>query len=143
MTIQTISQWLYQNPHRQLEILAPNRSYIFYVENKKISGEMGPIGAAGISLTPGRSLAIDHQLYPYGLPFWVRTQHQFTGMDRSLARLLIAQDTGSAITGPQRGDYFIGSGEEAGNIAGQVKHAAELIAFLPAYEQVQDVPQTQ
>ena len=98
-----------------------NRSYIFFRDARgACDPEDGPIGGAGIPLTPGRSLAVDRTLWAYGLPFWLEGELPLRldgGASRS-QRLMIAQDTGSAIVGPARGDFFLGSGAEAGTRAG-------------------------
>ena len=76
-------------------------------------------------------MAIDHKLYSYGLPFWVETADNFVGSRHRFKKLLIAQDTGSAIVGAQRGDYFVGSGKQAGTVAGRIKHRASLKVLVP------------
>ena len=131
ITMQSIKAWLYQNSSRRSEILGKNRSFIFFRTADEWNNNSGPIGAAGVSLTSERSLAIDHKLYSFGLPFWVETFDNFVDSDHRLKKLLIAQDTGSAIVGTLRGDYFVGSGVEAGRIAGQIKHRATLRVLVP------------
>ncbi|WP_099867053.1 murein transglycosylase A [Pararhizobium haloflavum] len=128
VTMQAIRDWLANHPERQDEILWRNRSYIFFRPTK---GE-GPIGAAKVPLSPGRSLAVDRHIHTFGMPVFVdapRLTH--VGNDRAFQRLLIAQDTGSAIIGPSRGDIFIGSGRDAGDIAGAIKHSADFYLLLP------------
>jgi membrane-bound lytic murein transglycosylase A len=109
-----------------------NRSYIFFREATELLPEDGPIGGAGIPLVPGRSLAVDRSLWAYGLPFWLEGQLPFS-LDRAepLRRLMIAQDTGSAIVGPARGDFFFGSGLEAGTRAGLLRHATRFVVLQP------------
>jgi membrane-bound lytic murein transglycosylase A len=85
-----------------------------------------------VSLTPWRSLAIDRSLWSYGLPFWIDADlpwHQPT--PTPFRRLMIAQDTGTAIVGAKRADIFVGSGELAGRIAGDFRHTGEMIVLLP------------
>ena len=89
------------------------------------------MAAAGVALTPGSSLAIDHKLHTFGTPIFISSDQAMPGDRQPIARLMIAQDTGSAIVGPARGDIFVGSGIDAGQIAGSVKFGAEFIALLP------------
>ena len=110
-----------------------NESYIFFRILRDIDPELGPPGAEGTNLTPGRSLAVDRSHHPLGTLLWLTTEHP-TVDGQSLvpvARLIVAQDTGSAIKGLQRGDIFFGSGAEAGEIAGRMKAEGELIALVP------------
>jgi len=131
VTMQSIRRWFRDNPHRTDEILWRNRSYIFFREAAVEDDGLGPIAAAKVPLAPGRSIAVDRLLHTFGTPFFVMAPslHAFGG--EGFRRLMIAQDTGSAITGPARGDLFAGSGAEAGEIAGVVRHPADLIALLP------------
>ena len=131
ITMQSIRQWLEQNPKERDGILGSNRSYIFFQIIDHPHPQLGPIAAAGVALTAGRSLAIDHRLHTFATPFWVETKDNFVGQKTPFSRLLIAQDTGSAIIGPTRADLFVGTGHWAGLIAGQVKHAMKMIALLP------------
>ncbi len=137
VTMQSIKTWLNQNSSRRNEILSGNRSFIFFQTFDESIYNSGPIGAAGVSLTSARSMAVDHNMYSFGLPFWVETDENFVDSNHRFKKLLIAQDTGSAIVGAQRGDYFVGSGKEAGMIAGQIKHRACLKVFVPNSKQGQ------
>ena len=103
-----------------------NRSYVFF---KPIVGP-GPIGAAGMPLTPGRSLAVDLKYVPMGAPVWLETTNPLNPL-LPLARLVIAQDTGSAITGPVRGDLFWGYGRYAREAAGRMKSPGRMFLLLP------------
>jgi membrane-bound lytic murein transglycosylase A len=109
-----------------------NHSYIFFREAAELAPDDGPIGGAGIPLVSGRSLAVDRSLWAYGLPFWLEGQLPLT-LDKAepLRRLMIAQDTGSAIVGPARGDFFFGSGPEAGTRAGLLRHATRFVVLQP------------
>src|SRR3546814_15515050 len=100
--MQAIRDWLRANPQRAQEIMQRNARYIFF---RPIEGE-GPIGAQGVPLTPGRSLAVDSSLLPLGVPLWLDTTWPAT--DKPLRRLLVAPDVGSPINGPVRGDFFWG-----------------------------------
>ena len=93
--------------------------------------EEGPIAAAKVPLEKGRSLAVDRDLHSFGLPFWLETDKPLPNEETPMRRLLIAQDTGSAITGPARGDLFIGSGDAAGRKAGRVNHRTAFYVLLP------------
>jgi membrane-bound lytic murein transglycosylase A len=93
---------------------------------------LGPIGGEGVHLTAQRSLAIDRAIWPYGLPFWLDGQIPWErGQDLRVQRLMVAQDTGSAIVGAARGDIFFGSGDAAGQAAARVRHAIDLYVLLP------------
>ena len=92
---------------------------------------MGPIGAASVQLTPGRSLAVDHRLHTFATPVFVAVEGELPGLRQDWNRLMIAQDTGSAIVGPARGDLFIGSGDEAGEIAGRISMPADFFVLAP------------
>jgi membrane-bound lytic murein transglycosylase A len=132
MTLEKLMGWLRDNPSPAKALMRQNRSYIFFREATELAPEDGPIGGAGHPLVPGRSLAVDRSLWPYGLPVWLDGQLPLT-LDRAepLRRLMIAQDTGSAIVGPARGDFFFGSGEEAGRRAGLLRHAVRFVVLQP------------
>lgn len=131
VTMQTIRAWLRDNPHRRDEILWKNRSYIFFRETPLGDPELGPVAAARVQLQPGRSIAVDRLLHTFGTPFFIAVPELRHVDGRPFRRLMIAQDTGSAITGPARGDLFIGTGREAGEIAGTIRHAADVYVLLP------------
>jgi membrane-bound lytic murein transglycosylase A len=130
VSLQSIRRWLAAHPEEAGAVLHRNPSYVFFQE---IEGE-GPLGAQGVALTPGRSLAVDLSQIPLGVPLWLSAgmpaPHEGEP-DRKLRRLLIAQDTGGAIQGPVRGDVFWGHGEEAAEIAGRMKHRGRLWVLLP------------
>lgn len=132
MTLEKLMGWLKENPEPARALMRQNRSYIFFREADELSPEQGPIGGAGIPLVPGRSLAVDRSLWAYGLPFWLDGQLPLS-LDAAepLQRLMIAQDTGSAIVGPARGDFFFGSGEAAGTRAGLLRHPTRFVVFQP------------
>ena len=110
------------------EVMDANQSYVFFRAEPVVDPARGPTGGQNLPLTSFRSIAIDRTVWPYGLPFWVRADLP-AGPFR---RLMVAQDTGSAIVGPARADLFFGSGEAAGDAAGLVRHAADLFVLLPA-----------
>ena len=126
-----ISAWIAANPARVNEMLWSNPRYVFFREEPLdgLDAEFGPKGALGVPLTPGRSIAVDRQSIPYGTPVWLSTP----GPTVALNRMVFAQDTGSAILGAVRADYFTGWGQEAGEIAGRLKQNLRLWAFWPRH----------
>lgn len=131
VTMRSIRAWFARNPGRVDEILHQNRSYIFFREAAVDDPALGPIAAAKVPLTAGRSVAVDRLLHTFATPFHVEAPSLLAFGKVPFRRLMIAQDTGSAITGPARGDLFAGSGDAAGEIAGVVRHAAQFHALLP------------
>jgi membrane-bound lytic murein transglycosylase A len=130
VSMQSIRRWLEQNPDLADDVMARNASYVFFEELK---GE-GPLGAQGVALTPGRSLAVDLKHWTLGTPVWLDTRApspREAEPDRPLRRLMIAQDTGGAIRGVVRGDVFWGHGEEAAEVAGRMKHPGRMWVLLP------------
>jgi len=130
VSMQTIRAWLEAHPEKIDGVLEKDASYVFFQE---VKGE-GPMGAEGVPLTPGRSLAVDLNYLPLGVPLWLSAgapDPDETKPDRKLHRLLIAQDTGGAIRGPVRGDLFWGFGPEAEALAGRMKHRGKLWVLLP------------
>ena len=127
-----IRDWLAAHPERQDEVLWQNRCYIFFREAPVEDLSLGPVAAAKVPLEAMRSLAVDRMIHTFSSPFFLRsgTLTQLTG-GRPFARLLMALDTGSAITGPARGDIFTGSGGEAGDLAGNVNHTADFHILVP------------
>jgi membrane-bound lytic murein transglycosylase A len=136
MSMQSIRDWLRANPVRARELMNKNPRYIFF---REIEGD-GPIGAAGVALTPGRSLAVDASELPYHVPVWLDST--FPSGKRPLRRLLVAQDTGTAIKGRVRGDVFWGYGEPALEIAGGMKQQGDLYLLLPKPVAARLVPTT-
>jgi membrane-bound lytic murein transglycosylase A len=110
-----------------------NPSFVFFRIADELSLADGPIGGAGVPLTPHRSLAVDRMRWAYGLPFWLDGQLPTArrGETTPLARLMIAADTGSAIVGPARFDYFFGAGPEAGLVAGLTRHGVSASVLWP------------
>lgn len=126
-----LERWLKRHPQEGTALMGENRSFIFFQEST-LADDEGPLGAAGVPLIPGRSLAVDRTLHTFHSPVWVHAP-ALSSPDRAapLQRLMIAHDTGSAIVGPARGDIFFGSGDGAGSEAGRVRHAAEMILLVP------------
>ncbi|MDH1291668.1 MULTISPECIES: murein transglycosylase A [Comamonas] len=124
-----IKAWIAQNPGRTQELMWSNPRYVFFREEalEGVDINFGPKGAQGVALTPGRSIAVDRGSIPYGTPVWLHS----TGPQVSLSRLVLAQDTGSAIVGAVRADYFMGWGHEAGELAGRIKQNLRLWVLWP------------
>jgi membrane-bound lytic murein transglycosylase A len=123
-----IKAWIARNPSRVQELLWQNPRYVFFREEALSEGDVpGPKGAQGVPLTAGRSIAVDPGSIPYGTPVWLATP----GPTATLQRLVLAQDTGTAITGAVRADYYAGSGPEAGELAGRLKQPLRLWVLWP------------
>jgi membrane-bound lytic murein transglycosylase A len=130
VSMQSIRGWLEAHPGEADALMETDASYVFFQE---VKGE-GPLGAEGVPLTPGRSLAVDRGHWPLGVPLWLDTMAPSPrdgDPDRPLRRLFIAQDTGGAIRGPIRGDVFWGAGPTPEAIAGKMKHPGRLWVLLP------------
>lgn len=124
-----IQAWMLQNPQRVRELLWRNPRVVFFKEEPLGDFErgFGPRGAQGVPLTPGRSIAVDPESIPYGAPVWLASE----GPQLALQRLVLAQDTGSAIRGAVRADYFVGWGVAAGELAGRLKQPLRLWVLWP------------
>lgn len=124
-----IKDWLDRHPSRVRELLWKNPRFIFFREEAlpQASLPQGPKGAQNVPLTAGRSIAVDRQSIPYGTPVWLTSQ----GPQVTLDKLVLAQDTGSAIVGAVRADYYAGSGKEAGDFAGRIHQGLLLWALWP------------
>jgi membrane-bound lytic murein transglycosylase A len=131
MSMQAIRAWLEANPEQAPAVMAKNRSYVFFRELPDLARASGPLGAQGVPLTPGRSLAVDRKFLPLGAPLWLETTVPDPEGDRPLRRLVVAQDTGGAIRGPVRGDVFWGAGPLAEHRAGHMKSEGRLFILLP------------
>ncbi len=130
VSMQSIRSWLAANPDQIQDILHTNPSYVFFRELKG----PGPIGAFGLPLTPGRSLAVDRRIIPLGVPVWLVSETpklSDPSKTEPLARLMLAQDTGGAIRGPVRGDIFFGHGGDAALQAGYMKYPGRWFLLLP------------
>jgi membrane-bound lytic murein transglycosylase A len=131
VTMQSIRAWFRANPQRMDEILWRNRSFIFFREAAVEDPDGGPVAAAKVQLTAGRSIAVDRLLHTFGTPFYIDARSLTVFDGAPFRRLMIAQDTGSAIVGAARGDLFTGSGAAAGEIAGVIRHPADFYCFVP------------
>jgi membrane-bound lytic murein transglycosylase A len=130
---QSIKAWVVANPGRQQELLNANPSYVFFREEKLTDPKKGPKGALGVPLTPQRSIAVDPQFVPLGVPVFLATTQP--GSNVPLQRLMLAQDTGGAIRNAVRADYFWGFGVEAGEKAGKMKQRGMMWILLPRLAQ--------
>ncbi|MGI8725424.1 MAG: murein transglycosylase A [Methyloceanibacter sp.] len=126
-----LKAWLRADPARGRALMNENKSYVFFRELDGEEGKDGPVGAQGVALTPGRSLAVDASYHSLGLPIFVAAPELDDADAAPFRRLMIAQDVGSAIRGPERGDIFWGTGEAAGAIAGSTRHDAQFFILKP------------
>jgi len=124
-SMQGIRRWLADHPDRAQAVMNENARFIFF---KPLNGP-GPVGSQGVPLTAGRSLAVDPDRLPLGAPVWVATKQPAT--DAPFQRLMVAQDTGSAIQGTVRGDIYFGAGEDAFARAGRMKRDGRIWLLLP------------
>jgi membrane-bound lytic murein transglycosylase A len=126
-SMQGIKQWAKQNPDLLPLLLQQNPAYVFFREMP--SSSPGPVGALGVALTPARSVAVDSSVVPLGAPVFLSSTWPLSA--RPLNRLLLAQDTGSAIKGAVRADFFWGFGDEAGQIAGRMRQSGRMWVLYP------------
>jgi membrane-bound lytic murein transglycosylase A len=132
MSMQKIREWMEQNPNEADELRRQNRSYVFFRE-VQLSDKDEAVGAQGVPLTPGRSIAIDKSLHVYGTPFFIEGELPIESEQSKtpFRRLMIAQDTGSAIVGPARADLYFGAGSDAGKVSGRLRHSARFVILVP------------
>jgi membrane-bound lytic murein transglycosylase A len=121
-----------QNPDGANELRRQNRSYVFFRE-VQLSDKDEAVGAQGVPLTPGRSIAVDKALHVYGTPFFIEGELPIESEQSKtpFRRLMVAQDTGSAITGPARADIYFGAGSDAGKVSGRLKNNARFVILVP------------
>jgi membrane-bound lytic murein transglycosylase A len=132
MSMDRIRDWMERNPEEGNQLRRRNKSYVFFRETN-LGNEQEPLGAQGISLTPGRSIAVDHNLHVYGTPFFISAELPIDSEKSTtrFRRLMIAQDTGGAIIGPARADLYFGAGDEAESIAGRIKNPGRFVMLVP------------
>jgi membrane-bound lytic murein transglycosylase A len=132
MSMQRIRQWMEENPDGANELRRQNRAYVFFRE-VTLSASDEAVGAQGVHLTPGRSIAVDKALHVYGTPFFITGDLPLQSeQTRSpFRRLMVAQDTGSAIVGPARADIYFGAGAEAGRVSGRLRHGIQFVMLIP------------
>lgn len=126
VSAQVIKNWVKRNPVDGAELLRHNGSFVFFREVNRVPAHKGPLGAMNRSITAMRSVAVDPKFTPLGAPVWVEKDGA-----GPLRRLMIAQDTGSAIKGAQRADIFFGTGDAAGKAAGKLKDPGRMVVLLP------------
>jgi membrane-bound lytic murein transglycosylase A len=132
MSMQRIREWMDQNPDGAKELRRQNRSYVFFRE-VKLSDKDEAVGAQGVPLTPGRSIAVDKALHVYGTPFFIEGELPLESEQSKtpFRHLMVAQDTGSAITGPARADIYFGAGADAGRVSGRLRHNVRFVMLVP------------
>jgi membrane-bound lytic murein transglycosylase A len=132
MSMQRIREWMEQNPDGAKELRRQNRSYVFFRE-VQLADKDEAVGAQGVPLTPGRSIAVDKALHVYGTPFFIEGELPIESEQSKtpFRRLMIAQDTGSAIVGPARADLYFGAGAEAGRVSGRLRHSVRFVILIP------------
>ena len=126
VSAQVIKNWVRRNPVAGRELLFHNPSYVFFRRIDEVPPDRGPLGAMNRSVTPGRTVAVDPAHVPLGAPVWIEKEGH-----GPIHRLMVAQDTGSAIKGPQRADIFFGTGDEAGRRAGRLRDPGRMLVLLP------------
>jgi len=131
MSAQRVRDWMAAHPDEAAKIRAANRSYVFF-RITELTNDGEPVGAQGVPLTPGRSIAVD-RLHEYGTPFFIEADLPIESVKSvsRFGRLMIAQDTGSAIVGPARADLYWGAGDDAGRIANRIRHPGRFVMLLP------------
>lgn len=121
-----IKSWVRNNPDEGRELLLHNPSYVFFREVSKVPADKGPLGAMNRSVATMRTIAVDPSFVKLGAPVWIEKDGK-----NPLRRLMVAQDTGSAIKGAQRADVFFGTGDKAGQEAGKLRDPGRLMVLLP------------
>lgn len=129
ISMQTIRAWINKYPQKGLKLMKRNRSYVYF-RLTDVKPKQGAVGAMGQPLTAQRSLAIDRKHLPLGIPIWLDAQHP-TDKNKNIKHLVMAQDTGGAIKGAIRGDFYWGEGAKAGELAGSMKSSGRYYLLLP------------
>ncbi|HXF87576.1 MAG TPA: MltA domain-containing protein [Xanthobacteraceae bacterium] len=132
MSMQRIREWIEANPKEGRELRRRNRSFVFF-RTTGFDEHEEPVGAQGVPLTPGRSIAVDRFLHVYGTPFFIEAELPLDGdrCENPLRRLWIAQDTGGAIRGPARADLYFGAGDGHAAVAGRIRHPGRFTVLVP------------
>lgn len=132
MSLARIRDWMAENPQEGEELRRKNKSFVFF-RVTELQDHEEAVGAQGVPLTTLRSIAVDRALHVYGTPFFIDAELPIASVDAAtpFRRLMIAQDTGSAIVGPARADLYFGAGDEAGRVAGRIRHPARFTMLVP------------
>ena len=132
LSMEHIREWMTANPEEAKEVRRTNKSYVFF-RITSLAPQDEPVGGQGVPLMPGRSIAIDRALHVYGTPFFIAADLQIANekAGTKFRRLMVAQDTGSAIVGPARADIYFGAGDEAGRMAGRIKNPGQFVMLMP------------
>jgi len=138
MSLDSLGEWLRADPERGRKVMWQNASFVFFRELKGRDAA-GAMGAMSVTLTPGRSLAVDTAFHKLGTPVYVSAPTlEHATRKGGFNRLMVAQDVGSAIKGPERGDIYFGSGAKAGKLAGVTSHRGRFFVLLPASGQARE-----
>jgi len=132
VSMQSIRDWMEANPDLAKDVRRQNKSYVFF-RITDLATEDEAVGGEGVQLVPGRSIAVDRALHAYGTPFFIQADLPIANEKAATKfdRLVVAQDTGSAIVGPARADIYFGAGDEAARIAGRIKNPGQFVMLLP------------
>lgn len=132
MSMQRIRQWMEENPEGAIELRRQNRAYVFF-RIVKLGADEEAVGGEGVHLTAGRSIAVDKALHVYGTPFFITGDLPLESEQAKspFRRLMVAQDTGSAIVGPARADLYFGAGPDAARVSGRMRHNAQFAMLVP------------
>jgi membrane-bound lytic murein transglycosylase A len=132
VSMQSIRDWMEANPDLAKDVRRQNKSYVFF-RITDLATEDEAVGAEGVPLVPGRSIAVDHSLHVYGMPFFIDADLPIANEKAAtkFRRLMFGQDTGSAIVGPARADIYFGAGDEAARIAGRIKNPGDFMMLMP------------
>jgi membrane-bound lytic murein transglycosylase A len=132
MSMDRIREWITANPEGASELRRKNQSYVFFHE-LKLTAQEEAVGGQGVALSPGRSIAIDRSIHLYGTAFFIDATLPIDSVraNSRYSRLMIGQDTGSAIVGPARADIYFGAGAEAGRVAGRIRHPGRFVMLIP------------
>ena len=136
VSAQVIRNWVKKFPDEGARLLRHNPSFVFFREVNRVAADKGPLGAMNRSITPNRTVAVDPDYVPLGAPVWLEKHGK-----SPIRRLMIAQDTGSAIKGAQRADIFYGTGSEAGREAGRIKDPGRIVVLMPIQRAFALVPE--
>lgn len=139
-SLDKLKAWLRANPAEGRRIMGLNASYVFFRLANELTAVSGPIGGAGLPLTPWRSIAVDRTIWAYGLPVWLEVDLPLATGTEAFRKLTIAEDTGSAILGPARADLYHGSGPDAGSRAGVLRHPSRFVVLWPRPQPADALP---